>query len=131
MDTTQQTLTQSKIFTMPAVLLRLEGFIVLAVSIVLYWQFTDASGWLFIALLLVPDFAMLPYLINPQWGAISYNIVHSYTLPVTLAIVALLAGWTFGLALALIWTAHISMDRTVGYGLKYSLEFKDTHLGRV
>jgi hypothetical protein len=34
-------------------------------------------------------------------------------------------------AVALIWFAHISMDRTVGYGLKYPTSFKDTHLERV
>jgi hypothetical protein len=34
-------------------------------------------------------------------------------------------------AVALIWFAHIGMDRTVGYGLKYPTSFKDTHLQRV
>ena len=34
-------------------------------------------------------------------------------------------------AVALIWSAHIGMDRTVGYGLKYPSSFEDTHLGRV
>jgi Domain of unknown function (DUF4260) len=35
------------------------------------------------------------------------------------------------MAVALIWFAHIGMDRTVGYGLKYPTSFKDTHLQRV
>jgi hypothetical protein len=34
-------------------------------------------------------------------------------------------------AVALIWFAHIGMDRTVGYGLKYPSSFNDTHLQRV
>ena len=32
---------------------------------------------------------------------------------------------------ALIWLAHIGMDRLLGYGLKYPSAFKDTHLQRV
>ena len=41
------------------------------------------------------------------------------------------AGWPIGLQLALIWLAHIGMDRLVGYGLKYRGALKETHLGRV
>jgi Domain of unknown function (DUF4260) len=34
-------------------------------------------------------------------------------------------------AIALIWLAHIGMDRIAGYGLKYAGDFTDTHLGRI
>ena len=34
-------------------------------------------------------------------------------------------------ALALIWIAHIGLDRALGYGLKYATGFGDTHLGRI
>jgi hypothetical protein len=33
--------------------------------------------------------------------------------------------------MALIWLAHIGVDRLLGYGLKYPTAFTDTHLGRV
>ena len=33
--------------------------------------------------------------------------------------------------LALIWIAHIGLDRAIGYGLKYASGFKETHLARV
>jgi len=33
------------------------------------------------------------------------------------------------LAVALIWTAHIGLDRAMGYGLKLPDGFKRTHLG--
>jgi hypothetical protein len=33
--------------------------------------------------------------------------------------------------IGLIWTAHIGVDRAIGYGLKYRSGFKDTHLQRV
>jgi hypothetical protein len=35
------------------------------------------------------------------------------------------------LQIALIWLAHIGVDRMLGYGLKYPTGFKDTHLQRV
>ncbi len=34
-------------------------------------------------------------------------------------------------ACGLIWIAHIGLDRALGYGLKYSTGFGDTHLGRI
>ena len=33
--------------------------------------------------------------------------------------------------IALVWLAHIGLDRFFGYGLKYPTGFKDTHLQRV
>jgi hypothetical protein len=35
------------------------------------------------------------------------------------------------LAIAAVWAAHIGFDRMLGYGLKYSSAFGDTHLGRI
>ena len=117
--------------TFARVLLHLEGLAMFITAVVLYRQFTD-YGWLFFAaLLLVPDVAMLPYLISKQAGAFGYNLVHTTSTPLILAGLSLLMGWNGGLAVALIWFAHIGMDRTVGYGLKYSTDFKDTHLNRV
>ncbi|MDB5619562.1 MAG: hypothetical protein JWQ24_3800 [Tardiphaga sp.] len=33
--------------------------------------------------------------------------------------------------IALIWLAHIGLDRALGYGLKYVAGFRFTHLGRI
>jgi hypothetical protein len=35
------------------------------------------------------------------------------------------------LSIAMIWMAHIGIDRALGYGLKYSEGFGFTHLGRI
>ena len=35
------------------------------------------------------------------------------------------------LSLAMIWLAHIGIDRALGYGLKYQTGFAFTHLGRI
>ena len=64
-------------------------------------------------------------------GAICYNIVHSYVLPLTLALFGAIAGRPLALYLVLIWGAHIGFDRVLGYGLKYPTAFKDTHLQHV
>ena len=35
------------------------------------------------------------------------------------------------LSIAMIWLAHIGIDRALGYGLKYFAGFTFTHLGRI
>ncbi len=111
-------------------LLRLEGLAVAAVTIVLYAQ-TGARWWIFGALWLLPDLSMLGYLKDACWGARCYNAVHTYVLPLTLLLAALLLHARGLLPIALIWLNHIGVDRLLGYGLKYSEGFEFTHLGRL
>ena len=108
--------------------LRAEAVAFLVLSLVFY-RLTAAPWWLFFALLLVPDLSLLAFLINPAIGARVYNIIHSYTLPLALAAAALLTNRTAALPYLLIWTAHVAMDRALGYGLKYPEAFGRTHLG--
>jgi hypothetical protein len=72
---------------------------------------------------------MLAYLLNARIGAAVYNLLHTLTCAALLAGAGLLLGNGFLLAMAMIWAAHIGFDRMLGYGLKYSTSFKDTHLG--
>lgn len=89
-------------------------------------------GWTSFALLiLVPDFSMLGYVLGPRIGAVCYNLGHSLIGPGLLAALGSVTGWDVGLSLALIWAAHIALDRALGYGLKYPSGFRDTHLQRV
>lgn len=128
---TTNTHTQTIVATSgPSFLLRLEGLTILCAAVVLYYQL-GYSWLLFAILLLAPDLAMLPYLLNPRWGAWSYNAVHTYFVPLAVAVAAYLWAMPTLLAVALIWLAHIGMDRTVGYGLKYADNFKHTHLQEV
>jgi hypothetical protein len=117
-------------FTRPGVLLRTEGAVVVVLSVLLY-SLHGGSWVLFFLLLLVPDLSMLGYLAGPRVGAAVYNVFHTYALPSALAAYGLLGGSEVSIAVALIWFAHIGVDRMVWYGLKYSSGFKDTHLGRV
>lgn len=113
-----------------AILLRLEGIALFGCAIALY---ADAGyGFLaFVLLFLVPDLSALGYLAGRRIGAISYDIVHFEGLPLVLGTVALLADWSVGIQVALIWLAHIGIDRAIGYGLKYETDFKHTHIQRV
>ena len=115
---------------LPSLLLRVESFTGLLAALVLYGK-AEGNWWVFFLLLLAPDLAMVGYMVNTRVGSIVYNAVHIYTWPILLAVVAIFAGSLPALHVALIWFAHISMDRTVGYGLKYPTAFKDTHLQRV
>ena len=111
-------------------LLRLEGACYAIAALLIYWQF-GFSWWMFAVLILVPDLSMLGYLAGPRVGAISYNIVHATPLAWALLLTTLFSHQNRGLAIALIWFAHIGIDRALGYGLKYATGFKDTHLGRI
>jgi hypothetical protein len=111
-------------------LLHLEGLVLFVGAVALYG--VSGGNWLlFIALLLAPDLAMLGYGVNTRVGALAYNSVHTYLLPALLLLVGLAGSVPLATQIALIWFAHIGMDRTVGYGLKYPTAFKDTHMQRV
>jgi hypothetical protein len=116
--------------TKPAVLLRLEGFALLASSVFLYRQI-HASWILFAVLFLSPDLFMVGYLLSPRVGAAVYNIVHTLIAPVIVLGVVYFARQPSWLSYVVIWIAHIGFDRMQGYGLKYPTFFKDTHLQHV
>jgi hypothetical protein len=109
-------------------LLRIEGAVALAASVVAY-RVTGGTWWLFVGLFLLPDVSMLGYLANRTFGAALYNAGHTYTAPAVLG----LAGWGLGIPAlfgpGLVWAAHIGFDRFMGYGLKYGTAFGATHLG--
>jgi hypothetical protein len=86
--------------------MRLEWAAVLTAAVAGY-LFLDGSWQLFVLLILAPDLAMLGYLAG------------------------LYAGEPILMQIAAIWTAHIAMDRALGYGLKLPTGFTDTHLGRI
>ena len=108
--------------------LRAEGLAVLLLSVFGYWH-SGSNGWIFVLLLLTPDVSMLPYLLNPRLGAVSYNLAHNYVLPLSLILFFFALHRERAMPYLLIWTAHIGLDRTLGYGLKYPSGFKATHLG--
>ena len=111
-------------------LLKLEEVGQFVLSLILFGQL-DFSWWVFPALILLPDLAMIGYLFNPKTGAFLYNLVHHKLLAIALWG---LGYWLKvpGLSLAgVILLGHSAIDRTLGYGLKYGESFQSTHLGKI
>ncbi|OZU87535.1 hypothetical protein CIL03_15695 [Virgibacillus indicus] len=115
---------------MPKLMMHVEGLAVFLISIYFY-AVNDFSWILFFILLFAPDLAMLGYAYNKRIGAIIYNVFHTYTASIAMIALGVILSSNIFLAVGLIWTAHIGMDRIVGYGLKYPNDFKDTHLQRI
>ena len=114
----------------PSVLLRLEGAVVLLLSVACY-QEIRARWLLFAILFLAPDLFMLGYLADARLGSAIYNLAHTLLSPAILLAIAFFGARPRVFPLGLIWTAHIGFDRLLGFGLKYPTHFKDTHLQHV
>ena len=114
----------------PRLLLRAEGLAILAGAAVLYVE-GDYNWLLFAILFLAPDLSFAASAAGPRVGAAGYNLVHNLVLPIGLTTYGVLDNSRSATAVGLIWLAHIGIDRTLGYGLKYPTTFKDTHLQRV
>jgi hypothetical protein len=111
-------------------LLRLEG-LTLFVGMTLLYGVWDGSWWVYAIVFLAPDLSFAAYLAGPRAGAIVYNAAHSYMAPMTLMITGFALSSPLVLSIAMIWLAHIGIDRALGYGLKYATGFGFTHLGRI
>jgi hypothetical protein len=110
--------------------IRLEWVAVALVAIVVY-AVSGVSWWLFALLILAPDLSMLGYLAGPRVGAVAYNALHILIVPLLLALAGYMLANSMATAIGLIWVIHIAVDRALGYGLKLSTGFQDTHLGRI
>jgi hypothetical protein len=115
---------------LPTLFLRIEGAVLLGLATFLYW-WADGGLLVFMVLFLVPDLAMVGYLGGPRMGAVVYNLFHTYLVPATLMIMGFTTPVRGAFYWALIWFAHIGMDRMVGFGLKRTSGFQETHLGRI
>ena len=109
----------------PPLILRAEGLALLVVSVAAYLVAGGYWGYLFLSFL--ADLTFVGYLVSPRRGAAFYNLVHTTIVP--LALIAT-GFFTYHLVMliGLIMLAHIGLDHTAGYGLKYPDAFKHTHL---
>jgi hypothetical protein len=109
---------------------RAEALAIFVASLFVYWHLSF-NLVAFVALLFVFDVSMVGYLLNNKMGALVYNLGHNMMLP-SLLVTASFAADTRQLAgFSLVWFAHIGMDRALGYGLKSTSGFTETHLGRI
>ena len=95
----------------------------------LYVQPLQFAWWIWILLFLLPDLGIIGYLVNPKFGAITYNILHHRLTGVILLAIGYFGLYPNLLLSGLIILGHSSFDRALGYGLKMPDNFKHTHLG--
>jgi hypothetical protein len=111
-------------------MIRLEELAMFLLSIYLFNQLHFAWWW-YPALILTPDLSMIGYAGNNTSGAVCYNLFHHKGLAIAVYFIGCyLQSELFQLA-GLILFGHSSMDRMLGYGLKYFKGFKFTHLGEI
>ena len=111
-------------------LLKLEEVFMFAFSIFLFTKL-DIAWWWYPVLIFTPDLSMIGYAINPQLGATTYNFIHHKALGISIFVIGvILASQPLQLT-GLILFGHSSMDRILGYGLKYPDSFQHTHLGMI
>lgn len=111
-------------------LLKLEELFMFGLTIFLFSRL-DFAWWVYPVLLFTPDLSMLGYLISPQIGAMTYNFIHVKALGISIFVLGvILVSQPLQLA-GLILFGHSSMDRVLGYGMKYPDAFKHTHLGTI
>jgi hypothetical protein len=111
-------------------LLRLEGVTLFLGTTTLYAVW-GGPWWLYAVLFLAPDVSFLAYLAGAKIGAVVYNAAHSTIIPFAMLTIGFGFAPPVVLSVALIWLAHIGIDRALGYGLKYQAGFGFTHLGRI
>ncbi len=110
-------------------LLRLEGVAIFMFSLMAY-EFMGFEWGFFILVFLIPDLSLFAYFHSARVGAIAYNTMHSYVLPLMIFAYGIFVSSAIAEKLAIIWIAHIGFDRALGFGLKYSRGYKFTHFGK-
>lgn len=93
--------------------------------------FLKADWWVYPLLLLSPDISMFGYVAGNKTGAISYNLFHHKAFAIILFLIGFINQIYWLEITGLILFGHSSMDRMLGYGLKYFSGFKFTHLGQI
>lgn len=111
-------------------IIALEEAAMFAFSIVLFSQLSFAWWW-YLALILAPDISMLGYAVNTRIGAFMYNFFHHKGIAVIVYVAGLYLQNEGMQLTGIILFGHSSMDRMLGYGLKYPDSFQNTHLGLI
>lgn len=99
-------------------------------SIVIFNQLSF-DWWWYLALFFLPDVSFIAYAINAKWGAYFYNILHHKGLAIVFYLLGIYLGNENVQLVGIILFGHASFDRILGYGLKFSDSFNNTHLGKI
>lgn len=110
--------------------LTLEYIGLLVLGILMFGQ-SGYDWWWFLVLFFAPDLSMIGYLINTKIGAACYNFAHHLGVAIAVFLLGKYMNINELVLSGGILFAHSAFDRILGYGLKYSDDFKNTHLGRI
>jgi len=91
----------------------------------------DYAWWWFLVLILAPDFSMIGYAFGNKSGAFLYNLFHHRGIAIIIYLLGIYLSDDLIQLTGIILFTHSSMDRMMGYGLKYDTGFKFTHLGEI
>lgn len=109
-------------------LLKLEEAGQFLLAIILFGQL-EYAWWFFPACILLPDLSALGYLINTKIGALLYNVFHHKLVAILILCLGYLSNYSILILIGVLLFGHSALDRIFGYGLKFSDDFKHTHLG--
>jgi len=103
-----------------------------ALFILSVWLFSKLSyAWWYPVLFLAPDVGMIGYLLNPRVGAVTYNFTHTLALGLVIYVAGSFMQVPIVELVGVILIGHSSLDRVLGFGLKYTDSFKSTNLGNL
>ena len=108
------------------------GFVITGVAIAVVVT-QHASWWQLVVFAVAPDITLLAGMsrglargqLHPS-AVPFYNAVHRYWAPAVLVVSSFLLGSPVWLAAGLAWVAHISFDRSLGFGLRTPEGFQRT-----
>lgn len=109
-------------------ILKLEELAMLVLSIYMF-SLVDVAWWWYLALFFVPDVSFIGYAVNIKVGAFFYNLLHHKGLCIVLYLVGIYLNNTSLQLVGIVFFGHSAFDRMLGYGLKYTDSFNNTHLG--
>ena len=111
-------------------ILKLEELFMFLLGMYLF-SLLDFQWWWFLILILLPDIGMVGYVLNNKAGALMYNIFHHKGLAIAIYFTGIYLSVPLLQLIGIIVFSHASMDRMIGYGLKFEKGFKYTHLGEI
>lgn len=109
-------------------LLKLESLGLFALSMWAYMELFPNQWGTFAWLILVPDLSFVAVIISKKLGLHAYNFFHHQGLIALAILIGFYWQMPLLLQIGIIFMAHSTIDRVLGYGLKLD-SFDHTHLG--
>ncbi len=111
-------------------ILKIEELAILGFSIFLFNQLSF-DWWWYLVLFFLPDLGFIGYAINTKVGAFLYNILHHKGVAISVYFIGVYLNDEYFKLIGIVFFGHAAFDRALGYGLKYTDSFSNTHLGKI